>query len=94
MYYTYILQSKKDKQFYTGYTNDLKTRLKLHNDGKVVSTKNRLPMEVVYYEACLNQQDATHREKYLKTSWGKRYIKTRLKNYLTGSTPLDNEIPI
>ena len=83
MYYTYILQSKKDKQFYTGYTNDLKTRLKLHNDGKVVSTKNRLPLELVYYEACLNQQDATHREKYLKTAWGKRYIKTRLKNYFS-----------
>ena len=82
MYYTYILQSNKDKQFYTGYTNDLKERLKLHNDGKVTSTKNRLPVELVYYEACLNQQDATHREKYLKTAWGKRYIKARLKNYL------------
>jgi len=83
MYYTYILQSNKDKQFYTGYTNDLKERLKLHNDGKVTSTKNRLPVELVYYEACLNQQDATHREKYLKTAWGKRYIKSRLKNYLS-----------
>ncbi len=79
MYYTYILQSNKDKQFYTGYTNDLKERLKLHNDGKVTSTKNRLPVKLVYYEACLNQQDATHREKYLKTAWGKRYIKSRLK---------------
>ena len=83
MYYTYILQSKKDKQFYTGYTDDLKARLKLHNDGRVTSTKNRLPVELVYYEACLNQQDATHREKYLKTACGKRYIKTRLKNYLS-----------
>ena len=82
MYYTYILQSKKDRQFYTGYTNDLKERVKLHDMGKVESTKNRLPVKLVYYEACLNQQDATHREKYLKTSWGKRYIKSRLKNYL------------
>jgi len=84
MYYTYILKSKKDKLFYIGYTKDLKSRLKEHNSGKVFSTKNRLPMELVYYEACLNQQDATHREKYLKTAWGKRYIKSRLKNYLTG----------
>lgn len=84
MYYTYILQSKKDKKFYIGYTNNLKKRLKEHNAGKVASTKNRLPLLLVYYEACLNQQDATHREKYLKTSWGKRYIKQRLKNYLTG----------
>lgn len=83
MYYIYILQSKKDKQFYTGYTNDLKERLKLHNDGKILSTRNRLPIKLVYYEACLNQQDAIHREKYLKTAWGKRYIKGRLKNYLS-----------
>ena len=85
MYYIYILQSKKDKHFYTGYTNDLKNRLKAHNNGEVISTKSRLPFELVYYEACLNQQDATHREKYLKTAWGKRYIKQRLKKYLSNS---------
>lgn len=84
MYYTYILKSRKDGQFYTGYTDDLKQRIKEHNNGKVLSTENRLPVELVYYEACLNQKDATHREKYLKTAWGKRYIKSRLKNYLTG----------
>lgn len=84
MYYTYILKSKKDQQFYTGYTDNLKERLELHNSGKVASTKNRLPVELIYYEVCLDQQDATHREKYLKTAWGKRYVKSRLKNYLTG----------
>ena len=84
MYYIYILQSKKDGNFYTGYTSDLKKRIEMHTKGKVLSTKNRLPIKLVYYEACLNQQDATHREKYLKTSWGKRYLKTRLKQYLTG----------
>ena len=54
---------------------------------KVASTKKRLPVALVYYEACLNQPDATHREKYLKTAWGKRYIKKSAKklfNYLTG----------
>jgi len=84
MYYVYILQSSRDGNFYTGYTKDLKVRISEHRAGKVNSTKNRLPLNLVYYEACLNQQDATHREKYLKTAWGKRYIKTRLKNYLTG----------
>ena len=84
MYYIYILQSEKDKQFYVGYTSDLQNRLIDHGAGKVISTKNRLPLKLVYYEVCINQQDATHREKYLKTAWGKRYIKTRLKNYLTG----------
>jgi putative endonuclease len=69
---------------YVGYTKDIENRLIYHNTGKVSSTKNRLPLTLIYYEVCLNQQDATHREKYLKTSWGKRYIKSRLKNYLTG----------
>ena len=92
MYYTYILKSKKDKQFYTGYTDNLRDRLKMHNDGKVSATKNRLPVELVYYEACLDQQDATHREKYLKTAWGKRYIKQRLKNYLYRETEISNGV--
>jgi putative endonuclease len=39
---------------------------------------------LVYYEACRTQTDATKREKYLKTAWGKRYIKSRLAGYLTG----------
>ncbi|MDP3583109.1 MAG: GIY-YIG nuclease family protein, partial [Ignavibacteria bacterium] len=51
---------------------------------KVRSTRNRLPLELVYWEGCLNQRDALKREKYLKSSWGKRYIKNRLSNYLTG----------
>ena len=80
-YYIYVLKSLKDNQFYTGYTSDLKNRLDEHNTGKVISTKNRLPLKLVYFEGCLNQQDATHREKYLKTSWGKRYIKERINNY-------------
>lgn len=89
MFYVYILQSEKDKQFYVGYSKDLKARINEHNNGKVQSTKNRMPLQLVYYEACINQKDATHREKYLKTSWGKRYIKNRLKNYLTGWNDLE-----
>lgn len=84
IYYIYVLQSDKDNNFYTGYSADLKKRLEEHNNGKVESTKYRRPFKLIYSEACLNQQDATRREKYLKTAWGKRYIKSRLKNYLTG----------
>ena len=83
MHYVYVLKSAKDGKLYTGYTNNLRERLKMHNSGEVRSTKNRLPLELTYYEACLNQQDATHREKYLKSAWGKRYIKNRLKMHLT-----------
>lgn len=83
-YYVYVLRSKKDGKFYTGYTKNLKLRLDWHNNGKVDSTKNRRPLELIYFECCLNQQDTTHREKYLKTHFGKMFIKNRLKSYLTG----------
>jgi len=84
MYYTYVLKSKKDNKNYTGYTKDLKLRFEKHQNGLVKSTKNRRPLELIYYEACINQQDATHREKYLKTYHGKMFIKKRLKSYLIG----------
>jgi len=65
MYYTYVLQSKKDKRWYTGTAEDLRKRFKQHNNSEVISTKGRGPFELIYYEACLNQQDAYAREKYL-----------------------------
>jgi len=83
-YYVYILKSGKDKKFYTGYTNNLKLRFEQHQKGKVESTKDRRPLKLIYYESCLNQQDATHREKYLKTYHGKTFLRKRLKSYLTG----------
>ncbi|MCH7730026.1 GIY-YIG nuclease family protein [Patescibacteria group bacterium] len=84
MYYVYVLQSRKDKGLYTGYTDDLEKRLKKHKQGLVISTRSRKPLNIIYYEACLNKRDALHREKYLKTAWGKKFIKNRLRNYLRG----------
>jgi len=83
-HYIYVLRSKKDKKLYVGYTNDLKSRFEQHSKGQVISTKDRRPFELIYSEACLGKHDATHREKYLKTSWGKQFLKNRLKSYLTG----------
>ena len=59
MHYTYVLQSEKDMKFYTGFTKDLKLRFEQHNKGFVESTKDRRPLKLIYYEACLNQEDAT-----------------------------------
>jgi putative endonuclease len=84
MYYVYVLRSKKDRKFYVGYTADLRKRMEQHSDGVVGSTKNRRPLELIYYEGCVKQQDALHREKYLKTAYGKRYIRNRLKEFLYG----------
>jgi len=88
-FYTYVLISEKDGNFYTGATNDLTKRIGQHKNGLVGSTKYRLPIKLVYFEACLNKprktfgllrgkDDAFRRERYLKTGMGKRYLKNRL----------------
>ena len=81
-YYVYVLLSEKDGNFYTGYTSNLADREEHHNSGRVFSTKNRTPLKLIYYEVCLNQQDAIRREKYLKSGSGKIYIKNRLYNFI------------
>jgi putative endonuclease len=83
-YYIYILRSAKDKNFYAGFTEDLKSRFEEHMKGHVLSTKDRRPLEIIYSEACLNKKDALHREKYFKTYHGKLFLRNRLKSYLTG----------
>jgi Predicted endonuclease containing a URI domain len=83
MYYVYVLRSGKDARFYVGCTANLRKRLAEHNDGKVRSTCHRIPLKLVYYEASRNQIDALHREKYLKSTYGKRYIRNRLKQELS-----------
>ena len=82
--YVYVLQSLRDKQFYVGLTRNLSARLQAHNNGLVNSTKKRIPFELVYWEGCRDESDAAQRERYLKTAWEKRYIKTRIRRYLTG----------
>ena len=81
-YYVYTIESMENGNLYIGYTTDLKRRLKEHNLGLNFSTKPYRPWRVVYYEACLNEQDAKRREKYLKTNHGARLLKRRLKEYL------------
>ena len=85
-FYVYVLLSKYDGEFYTGYTSDLKARLDKHNQGKVPSTIRRRPLKLIYWEGCLNQQEATRREKYLKSGNGKKYLRNRISNYFINPT--------
>jgi len=82
MYYVYVLKSGKDGNIYTGFTSNLKLRLKEHLDGKVISTKNRNPLKLIYYEAYLNEKDALNREIYLKSGGN---AKNSLKSQIAGS---------
>jgi len=82
----FILESLKDGKFYTGYTNDLKRRLREHNEGKIFFTVPRRPFKLVYYEAYLHKEDAKEREKFFKTGWGRQYVQKKLKYYFASKT--------
>ena len=81
MHYTYILYSSKSKNFYYGYTENLKERFKLHQAGKVFSTKLYLPWKLVWYSAFENIKLAKNFELYLKSGSGKAFAYKRLLNY-------------
>ena len=70
MFYTYVLFSENDKNFYIGFTKDLKKRFDEHS--------------LIYYEACLNEDDAIRREKYFKSGFGRRFLRNRIGTYLRG----------
>jgi len=78
MWYVYVLQNQKGR-WYIGSTKDLRKRILKHNSGKNKSTKYGIPWKLIYYEACLNQENTRAREKYLKSGMGRRYLKNRLK---------------
>jgi len=81
-HYTYVLLSEKDNGFYVGSTANLRNRFNLHASGNVKSTKNRLPVTLIFYEAYLNKYDAIRREDYLKSSKGKITLRNMLKEYI------------
>lgn len=82
MYYTYLLESLKDKSWYIGYTANLKIRFTKHNEGRNKATKNKMPWELIYYEAYANRLDAKKREIFLKSGSGRKFLKKQIKNYL------------
>lgn len=78
MFYTYVLKSEKDNKLYVGWTDNINRRLEEHNAGRVPSTRVRRPLQLVYYEVCLDKERAIAREKYFKTGFGRRFLNSRI----------------
>ena len=79
MFYGYVLRSEKNDELYIGSTNDLKRRMRQHQEGHVVSTKARRPFLLVYYEAYASEADARMRETRLKDrGQARRQLKERI----------------
>jgi putative endonuclease len=67
---------------YIGYTTNLRNRLKEHHSGKVISTKPRRPLDLLFYEGYKSMEDAKRREMDLKTSKGKSSLRLMLRDSL------------
>jgi len=81
-YCVYVLHSLKDNSFYIGFTKNLKQRLTDHFRGNSKSTAPRRPFRLIFCEYFLSKKDVLRREKYFKTTKGKRTLKSLLKHSL------------
>ena len=83
LYFVYVLQSQIDNSLVVGFTRSLDLRIAEHNDGQIMDTCLKRPYELVYYEACKSPKDAVKRKNYLKSNYGRKFLKSRLKHSLT-----------
>jgi putative endonuclease len=71
-----------NSQIYTGSTSDLKLRMRRHESGNVTTTSKYLPVTMLGYEAYSLKTDAQRREKYLKTTEGKRLLRQQYRDII------------
>ncbi|RPH30084.1 MAG: GIY-YIG nuclease family protein [Bacteroidales bacterium] len=74
MYFVYVIESLIFGNLYKGMTQNLEQRLKEHNDGRTRSNKAYAPFKIVYFEEYEMIEEARKREKYFKTSTGRKYL--------------------
>lgn len=72
MYFVYILYSEKDCRLYVGCTSNLKTRFVKHTNGKILATRDRRPLILIYSEKFQNKGGAFNRGRFLKSLWGSK----------------------
>ncbi len=78
-YFTYILESLKDKTYYIGSTQNLESRLKRHNQGRVTYTKPRRPWKLVYSEKHPDRSSAAKRESEIKAHKRRVFIEALIQ---------------
>jgi len=81
MYYVYLL-FLSNKDIYKGFCSALDVRIREHELGKVESAKNYRPVKLIGYETYLLKSDAQRREKFLKTTEGRRLLKQQYRDIL------------
>ena len=81
MFCTYVLRSEKDNKLYIGHAKNLEERLRLHNLGKVQSTRHRIPFQIVYSKSFATRSEARWQERKWKSGWGHKQLKTLIPQF-------------
>ncbi len=76
MYFVYAIKSEKRNYIYVGLTNNIQRRFSDHNKGYNRTTKPYRPFKLIYLETFDTRIEARQKEKYLKTTTGKRFLKS------------------
>ena len=82
-YCVYIFFSEKDHLLYIDFSANLEKRIETHNAGGAKSTAGRRPLQLIFCEFYLFEEDARKRELYFKTTMGKKAIRLMLAGTLT-----------
>ena len=85
MFFAYVIKSLNNDYYYKGHCEDLEERLKQHNSGMTESIRPYIPFVLVYEEKFETRVEAIKREKYFKSSAGRRYLKIKLSS--TNNSP-------
>ena len=74
--YTYAIKSLKQNYIYVGLTNYPRRRFFQHQNGKEKTTSPYRPFRIILLEKFSTRAEAREREKYLKSGFGKEFLKT------------------
>lgn len=77
MIFVYVMRSEVDGRFYVGMSQNVQKRLQEHNTGRTRSTKGYAPWKLFFQETFEDRSTARKREKYLKSGYGKQWIKEK-----------------
>ena len=78
MFYTYVIKSLNRDYYYKGHCENIEERLLQHNAGMTESIRPYIPFQLVYKEEFDTREKAIAREKYFKSSAGRRYLKNKI----------------
>ena len=78
MFFAYVLKSVEHEYYYKGHCHDIEKRILQHNSGMTESIRPYLPFVLVYFENFETEIEAIKREKFFKSSAGRRFLKTKI----------------